>query len=222
MTTDSPPPYRHRILIVDDHPLYRDGLRRFIESQPDLMCCGQAEDGQSAKAAVANSRPDLVILDLRLRGEDGADLLRDLLQEQPGLRVLVLSQKDQAVHAEPLLRAGARGYIMKEEATEELLLAVRTVLLDDLYVGPRLSALVLNRFFHGKPGDGVADKLTKRELQIFQFLGSGQGTQEIARQLNLSVKTVEAHRENIKRKLGCADAAELVHAAHQWVQTTEG
>jgi DNA-binding NarL/FixJ family response regulator len=221
MTAETPAPPKHRILIVDDHPLFRDGLRRFIEAQPDLTCCGQADSRPTALAALAASRPDLVILDLRLRGEDGADLLGELLRQQPGLRVLILSQKDQAVHAEPLLRAGARGYIMKEEATEELLIAVRTVLLDNLYVGHRLSALVLHRFFRGTPGDGVAEKLTKRELQVFQFLGSGQGTQEIARQLNLSVKTVEAHRENIKRKLGCADAAELVHAAHQWVQATE-
>jgi len=221
MNIDPPQPQRHRILIVDDHPLYRDGLRRFIEAQPDLVCCGQAENSQTALAAVASRRPDLVILDLRLRGEDGADVLRDLLREQPGLRVLVLSQKDQAVHAEPLLRAGARGYIMKEEATEELLIAVRTVLLGDLYVGPQLSALVLNRFFRGKPGDGVADKLTKRELQIFQFLGSGQSTQEIARQLKLSVKTVEAHRENMKRKLGYTGAAELAQAAQQWVRNAE-
>src|SRR5262245_21477989 len=124
MSTESQPSTKHRIVIVDDHPLYREGLRRFIDSQPMLTCCAEADCARAAFEAVRQHHPDLVILDLRLHREDGSDLIKNLIAEQPGLRVLVLSQGDEAVHAEMVLRAGALGYIMKEEATEELLHAV--------------------------------------------------------------------------------------------------
>jgi DNA-binding NarL/FixJ family response regulator len=209
------------ILIADDHPLYREGLRRFIESQPNLTCCYEADSYLSTLENVRRCRPDLVILDLRLHRADGIELIKIFRSEQPQLRILVLSQGDETVHAELALRAGAQGYIMKEEATEELLNAIACVLRGELYVSRRLSALVLKRFFRGETDGSLAEKLTDREVQVFQFLGSGLTTQEIAQQLHLSVKTVESHRENVKRKLELRDAASLVQAAREWVGSSE-
>jgi len=212
---------KKRIFIVDDHPLYREGLRRFIDSQPNLTCCFEADSYKAAFDNVRQSAPDLVILDLRLQRSDGMELMKNLLTEMPQLRILVLSQGDETVHAELALRAGALGYIMKEEATDELLQAITTVLRGELYVSKRLSALVLKRFFRGDTSSTLAEKLSDRELQVFQFLGSGLSTQEIAQQLHLSVKTVETHRENIKHKLELRDAAGVVQAAREWVSGTE-
>jgi len=212
---------KHSILIVDDHPLYRQGLRRFIEAQPNLTCSDEADSCQSALEAVRCSAPELVILDLRLRREDGLELMRNLLAQNPALRFLVLSQGDETVHAEEVLRAGARGYIMKEEATEELLSAIKQVLQGELYVSRRLSAVLLKRFFRGGTRNDVSESLTDRELQVFQLMGSGMSLQEIARHLHLSIKTAETHRENIKHKLKVADAAAVVQAAREWVKAAE-
>jgi DNA-binding NarL/FixJ family response regulator len=212
---------KKRLLIVDDHPLYREGLRRFIDSQSNLTCCGEADSYQAGLDSLRRLSPDLVILDLRLQRADGLELMKSMLAEQPHLRVLVLSQGDETVHAELVLRAGALGYIMKEEATEELLNAINIVLRGEIYVSNRLSALVLKRFFRGDTSGNLAEKLSDREVQVFQFLGSGLTTQEIAHQLHLSVKTVETHRENIKHKLELRDAAAVVLAARQWVAGTD-
>lgn len=208
---------KKRLLIIDDHPLYREGLHRFIDSQPNLTCCGEADSYQAGLETVRQYHPDLVILDLRLQRADGVELMKSLLAEHPHLRILVLSQGDENVHAELVLRVGALGYIMKEEATDELLDAINTVVRGEIYVSKRLSALVLKRFFRGDSSENLAGKLSDRELQVFQFLGSGLTTQAIAEQLHLSVKTVETHRENIKHKLELRDAASVVHAARQWV-----
>jgi len=212
---------RKRILIVDDHPLYRDGLVRFIGGQVDLECCGEVDNRLALPGAVARFSPDLVLLDLRLRGEDMVDSIKDLTIQNPGLRILVLSQKDESFYAEPCLRAGARGYIMKEEATQELLNAIHCVLAGELYVSRRMTGIILKRFMSGKVGDGFVSKLSDREFQVFQFLGGGMTTHEIATQLNLSVKTVETHRENIKNKLSYRDSASLVEAAKEWVRASE-
>jgi DNA-binding NarL/FixJ family response regulator len=212
---------RHSIFIIDDHPLYRQGLRRFIEAQPNLSCCGEADSCQSAVEAVRRCDPELVILDLRLRREDGTELMRNLLVEKPSLRFLVLSQGDETVHAEQALRAGASGYIMKEEATEELLTAINQVLKGELYVSRRLSALVLKRFFRAAAHNEATEGLTDRELQVFQFLGGGMGVQEISQHLHLSAKTVETHRENIKHKLKLPDAAAVVKAARDWLNSVK-
>ena len=214
-------PSRHTILIIDDHPIYREGLRRFIEAQPNLSCCGEADSSQGAFEVVRCSNAELVILDLRLRREDGMELMRNLLVEKPSLRFLVLSQGDETVHAERALRAGASGYIMKEEATEELLTAINQVISGEIYVSRRLSALVLKRFFRGAAPNEVTEGLTDRELQVFQFLGGGMGVQEISKHLHLSTKTVEAHRENIKHKLQLPDAAAVVQAAYDWLNSVK-
>jgi len=222
MPTETQLPAKNRIVIVDDHPLYREGLRKFIDSQPTLTCCGEADSARTAFEVIRECHPELVILDLRLHREDGSELIKNFLAEQPSLRVLVLSQGDEAIHAEMVLRAGALGYIMKEEATDELLHAINTVLRGELYASRRLSALVLKRFFRGASGANLDEQLTDRELQVFQFLGSGLSVQEIALQLHLSVKTVETHRENIKHKLGLRDAAAVVQSAREWVEPAGG
>ncbi len=210
---------KQRILIVEDHPLYRDGLRRFIDHQPDLICCGEADSCQTGYEAAARLKPDLVLLDLRLRKEDGTELLRRLQAVRPGLPVLILSQREDTLHALPALRAGARGYIMKEEVTKELLTASRSVLQGNVYVNQRLHGTVFSKISGaGPPGVSPGDKLTDRELQLFHLFGNGLGNQQIADQLHLSVKTIEAHRENIKHKLGLPDAATVVRAAQDWLR----
>ena len=221
MGESKPTAARHRILIVDDHPLFRDGVTRFIDHQPDLICCGAADSIQAGREAAARLKPDLVLLDLRLRQEDGTELLKILQTVQPKLPVLVLSQRDDTLYALPCLRAGARGYIMKEEATDDLLTAIRCVLGGKLYVHPRLSGVLLSKFFaHDVDGAGPGAKLSGRELQIFQLVGSGRATQQIAEQLHLSTKTVETHRQNIKHKLGLPDAASLLRAAEDWLRAS--
>jgi DNA-binding NarL/FixJ family response regulator len=221
MGKPKPAAAKRRVLIVDDHPLYRDGLRRFLDLQPDLICCGEADTCRTGFDAAARLKPDLVLLDLRLHREDGTELLRNLQALQPELPVLVVSQREDTLHALPALRAGARGYIMKEEATGELLIAIRSVLNGKVYLSHRLSGLVMNKFCGGVvAGDGPSDKLSDRERQVFQLLGSGLGTQEIAHQLHLSPKTVETHRENIKHKLGLSNAASVVRAAEDWLRAS--
>lgn len=208
-----------RILIVDDHPLLREGLRGVINRQSDMICCGEAASVSEAQTAVANHQPDLVILDLRLKGGDGLELTKSWKSQYPGLRVLVLSQYDSPLYVERALRAGALGYVVKDQASEELLGAIRSVLAGEVYLAQEMASRLLHRFVGGKPRAAVAglEPLTDRELQVLQLLGSGRSTRETAAELKLSFKTVEAHRENIKRKLDLPGAAALIHYATQWV-----
>jgi DNA-binding NarL/FixJ family response regulator len=209
-----------RILVVDDHPMVRDGLIRLISQHGDLACCGEAGSVSEAITAVAAQSPDLVILDLRLKGGDGLDLIKSLLAQWPDLRILILSQYEAPLYAERALRAGALGYVVKEQAAEEILGAIRTVLAGDVYLTRGMAALLLHKFV-GAPkasGRGGAEQLTDRELHVLHLLGAGMSTREIAGELNLSFKTIETHRENIKRKLGLQNAAALIHYATQWAQ----
>jgi len=209
-----------RILLVDDHPMVLDGLRRLISQQKDLVCCGEASTPVEAQTAVVSYKPDLVILDLRLKGGDGLELIKSLRTIIPGLRILILSQYDAPLYVERALRAGALGYVVKEQAAEDVLRAIRTVLAGEVYLARGLAALLLHKFVGTDPkapGAGI-EQLTDRELHILQLLGSGLSTREIASELRLSFKTVESHRENIKHKLGIQGAAALVHYASQWAR----
>ncbi|MBI4660410.1 MAG: response regulator transcription factor [Verrucomicrobia bacterium] len=211
---------KQRILIVDDHPLLRAGLIQFIDRQKDMICCGEADGAASTQNAVLAYKPDLVLLDLRLRGEDGLELIKSLKSQHPKLLILVISQCDEMLYAERALRAGARGYIMKEEATEEVLFAIRAVLGGELYLSRKLAIRLVRKTIESRPlmpGPGV-ESLTDRELQVFQLLGSGLSTRQIAERLNLSFKTIETYRENIKHKLGLGGAADLVRYATRWVE----
>ena len=209
-----------RILVVDDHPLFREGLVQFINRQSDLVCCGEADSAASALQGVQAHKPDLMLLDLRLRHDSGLGLIKILRAKFPGVRILVISQQDETLHAERSLRAGAHGYVMKEEATEQVLTAIRMVLAGELYVSRRLSLAVLQRFLQRRPeiGEPGVGQLTDRELQIFQMLGTGLSTRQISSHLSLSPKTVESHRENIKHKLGLPGSLELVGYATEWAR----
>jgi DNA-binding NarL/FixJ family response regulator len=209
-----------RILVVDDHPLFRSGLVQLINRQEDLACQGEADSVSTAKELVRKFKPDLLALDLRLGHSDGLELIRFFKSHYPDLRILVLSQHDEVLYAERVLRAGAHGYLMKEEATEEVLAAIRTVLRGELYVSRKISVLVLRKSLRitSQAGDTGVESLSDRELQVFQMLGAGLGTKYIAEQLKLSAKTIETYREKIKQKLGLSDATQLISYATAWVR----
>jgi DNA-binding NarL/FixJ family response regulator len=208
------------ICMIEDHPLVREGVVQLINRQDDLTCCGDAEDIPGALLAIAARKPDLVLLDLRLKDGDGLELMNTLKSQYPGLRVLVLSQFDESYYAEKLLRAGARGYVMKEQASEEILNAIRTVLRGEIYLSRALAARLIHRFILAKPAaqHGDSPHLTGRELEVLRLLGSGMSTKEVAQELELSIKTIETYREHLKHKLGLADATELLRYAAQSVR----
>lgn len=214
---DSPAPPR-RVLLVDDHPIVRRGLRRLIESEPGIEVCGEAETVREARQSIRELRPDAVVVDISLRDGDGIELVTDLSAHHPSLPVLVLSMHDEAMYAERLLSAGARGYIMKQAAGAEFIGALRRVLAGGVWVSEAVGARMLRRL--APAGSGAADpieRLSNRELQVLQMIGRGLSTREMAHRLSLSVKTVESHRQRIKLKLGLATSAQLVQYASSWV-----
>lgn len=206
-----------KILVVDDHPMVRDGLIRLIDQQEDLVCCGEAATVAETHQAVETLKPDLVVLDLRLKGGDGLELIKSLKSGYSHLRILILSQYDAPIYVERAMRAGAMGYLIKEQAAEEVLKAIRTVLSGEVYLSRAMATVLLRKIVAPNPKNSQgAEPLTDRELHVFQLLGAGLSTREIATELNLSFKTVETHRENIKRKLNIRGASALVHAATEW------
>ena len=206
-----------KVFLVDDHPIVRQGLALFIEREPDLMVCGEAEDATSALQAIQESTPDFLILDISLDGRDGLDLLKTLRIRHPNLPVLVLSMHDESVYAERSLRAGANGYIMKHEAADKVITAIRRILGGDVYLSERLTKKMLQQFVNGSisPRDPLA-KLSDRELEVFRLIGAGHGTRQIADELHVSTKTVESYQAHIKEKLALRNARELVQHAVEW------
>jgi len=215
---------KSRIIVVEDHPVLLDGLRQLIGSQPDLACVGAADNTSDAKRVVEQSKPDLMVLDLRLKAGDALELIKSVRVEHPQLKMLVLSQYDEFIFAERALRAGAFGYIMKENATDEVLRAVRKVLAGELYFSERVAAAVLQRTLREKPSASRAgvEALSDREMQVFQLLGASYRTREIAEQFHLSRKTIETHCEKIKHKLNLHTAAELKEFARKWATENLG
>ena len=210
---------RARVLVVDDHPFFRSGVISWLERQPGLAPCGEAGTVFEARHAVETLRPDVVLMDLRLTEGDGLDLLRELMERHPGVRIIVLSQSDEDAFAHRALRAGARGYVMKSEATEVLLAAIQTVLRGGVHLSRRAAARLTQNLFPDRAGsDSDLARLSDRELQVFQMLGAGSGVNEIAAALKISPKTVETHRERLKAKLGVLDAAALLRLATIWVE----
>ena len=207
-----------QILVVEDHPLVCAGLMELIRNQTDLTCCGTADTTGVARSLVEQCQPDLMLLDLRLKSGDALDLIKSMRIEHPEVKVLVLSQYDELIFAERALRAGASGYIMKENATDEVLRAVRKVLTGDLYFSERVAAAVVQRTLRERPaGSGIGiESLSDREMQVFQLLGASCSAREIAEQFHLSRKTVDTHCENIKHKLNLQSAAELKQFARKW------
>ena len=212
---------RKRIFIVDDHPMMRQGLAQLIGAETDMAICGEAENAESALDNIGTLRPDLVLADISLPGKNGLELIKDFQAVQPGLPVLVISMHDESLYAERVLRAGGRGYIMKQEGGKKLMLAIRQVLAGKIYVSEKMSADILEIFSGRRAGTegSPVEKLTDREFEVFQFIGQGKGTRNIAEKLHLSVKTVEAHRANIKAKLKLKSASELVRFAVRWSES---
>jgi DNA-binding NarL/FixJ family response regulator len=220
MTTRAPNAagIKRRVLVVDDHPIVRQGLALMIDQEPDLEVCGEAEEAASALAAIAATRPDIVLLDISLPGPDGIDLLKAIRAGDAHLPVLVLSMHDESVYAERALRAGANGYIMKQEATENVLVALRRILRREMYVSDRIASTMLRQLASGagKPEQAPIARLSDRELEVFRLIGEGYGTRRIAEALGLSVKTVESYQAHIKDKLALHGSRDLVQRAIEW------
>lgn len=215
---------KSRVFLVDDHPVVCHGITQLIEREPDLMVCGQRGDGTGVVPAIKASEPDIVVIDLALRRGSGFSLIKDLHALSPQLPVLVLTVSDELLYAERVLRAGAKGYLMKQEALKNVLVAIRRVLSGEVYLSDRMQ----RRMFEAKGSAGrkadapLVERLSDRELEIFGLIGTGSMTRRIAKDLGLSVSTVESHRARIKEKLGLRDGAELVRSAVKWVEEQRG
>lgn len=215
---------RTRILLVDDHAVVRFGIAQLINKQNDMVVCGEEEDASNALSAIEKLRPNLVIADISLKDSSGLELMRNIKAQYKGLPVLVVSAHDESVYAEVAFRAGALGYLMKQEALDKVITAVRRVLSGNIYVSEALAARMLQQQISGKkdinqsPVEGLSD----RELEVFQLIGQWKKTSDIAQELHLSVKTIEYYREQIKRKLNLKNSAELTQHATAWVQRGAG
>jgi DNA-binding NarL/FixJ family response regulator len=218
LKTQSPAAAKRRILVVDDHPIVRQGLALMLNREADLVVCGEAEDANGAMLVMTSAHPDVLILDISLNGPDGLDLLKTIRTTHPTLPVLILSMHDESIYAERALRAGANGYIMKQEATEKVLVAVRRILNGEIYVSDRVANKLLKHYITGSGtlrNSSIAD-LSDRELEVFRLIGEGHSTRQIAEELHISVKTVESYQAHIKEKLSLRSARELMQHAIQW------
>jgi len=212
-----------RVFVVDDHPIVRQGLSQLINREPDLMVCGEAEDARTALNALEPLRPDILIVDVSLDGPDGIELLKTIRARDSKLPVLMLSMHDETLYAERALRAGANGYIMKQEATDRMLTAIRQIRAGAVYVSDRMAQKMVQQYIGGSGASNRSsiDELTDRELEVFRLIGQGHGTRQIADELHLSVKTVESYYAHIKEKLSLKNARELVQHAVQWAGSQE-
>jgi DNA-binding NarL/FixJ family response regulator len=215
-------PRRRKVLIVDDHPIVRQGLRLMIDLEPDLVVCGEAQSEREARSAIREMQPDVVVVDISLAQGDGLELVRDAHAQHPELPMLVLSMHDELIYAERMLAAGASGYIMKHAASDQLLVALRKVLAGGIYLSEELEKSHA-RLRTGGDGEGTAggssdpiERLSNRELQVLSLIGRGMSSREAAEGLGLSVKTVESHRQGLKRKLNLATNAQLLQYAINW------
>lgn len=219
-SVSKPSTQRKRILLVDDHPLFREGLANWINSEPDLEVCGQVETAAQALEAISTLKPDLMIADITLPGRDGLDLIKDVRAHDPDLPILVLSVHDESLYAGRVLRAGARGYIMKRSGGEKVIQFIRQVLQGSMALSANMATLLIEEY-SGRPSRGKQSPLmplTDREFEIFKLLGEAKSNNEIATQLNLSPKTVETHRVNIRNKLKLKSSMELIRYAIKFVE----
>jgi DNA-binding NarL/FixJ family response regulator len=214
----------NRILIVDDHPLFREGLRQLINHEPDLKVCGEFPDAESAREGVAELKPDLAIVDISLGGANGIDLIKSLKADHEELPVLVVSMHDESLYAERALRAGALGYVMKHEPAKTVKLAIRKALKGEVFLSERMSSSMLSRVVRGKnePAASPIDTLSDRELEVFQMLGQGKSVRQIAEDLGLSIPTINSFRNRIKEKLHLKSSTEVMLHAIQWLRDGVG
>ena len=215
---------KSKVLLVDDHPIVRQGLALLIDREADLSVCGEAEGAHTAFHAIEALKPDIVVLDISLSGPDGLDVLKEIRAKTAALPVLILSMHDESIYAERAMRAGANGYIMKQEATEKVLVAIRRILQGDVYLSDRLTTTMLQQFVRGTVPSKSSPlvNLTDRELEVFRLIGEGHGTRRIADELHLSVKTIESYQAHIKEKLALRNARELVQHAIEWTVNVNG
>ena len=210
------------IFLVDDHPLVREWLTNLINQQPDLTVCGEAETGPQARQSILARKPDVAIVDISLKDSSGIELIKDLKQSLPGVAVLVLSMHEEPHYAERAMRAGARGYIVKRETTRKVILAIRQVLAGEIYLTEEIAKALATQYVVGKgvSKESPIEQLSDRELEVFELLGQGRGTRQIAEVLRVSVKTVQAYCARIKEKLNLASATELLREAVRWYEST--
>lgn len=208
-----------RVLLIDDHPILRRGLAQLINQEADLVVCGEVEEAPKAFTAVSTLNPDVAVIDISLKSGNGIELTKNIKARYPELPILVLSMHDECLYAERALRAGSLGYIMKEEAIEQVLVAIRRVLTGEIFLSDKMQAKMLQKLANGrtKVAASPIEHLTDRELEVFRLIGEGHSTRQIAEELHLSVRTVEAYREYIKDKLSLKNSTELVQHAFHWV-----
>lgn len=214
---------RKRILIVDDHPVMREGLTTVINEEADLIVCGQASNASQAITAADSLNPDAAIVDISLEGRSGIELIKDLKARHPKLPIMALSMHDEALYAERALRAGARGYVMKREATKDVIEALRRVLNGSYHVSEQMANRLVRQIASpgNHPADSPVELLSDRELEVFQLIGRGRATREIADTLHLSMKTISCYRQNIKAKLNLASTTEVTHVAIHWAKANQ-
>jgi DNA-binding NarL/FixJ family response regulator len=212
-------PEQKKVLVVDDHPVFRAGLIGLVNREPDLTVCGEADDAAQAFAAIERLQPDLVLMDMGLPDKSGLELLKDVRSAFPEQKVLIISMHDEALYAERVLRAGGRGYIMKQQGPDKMVESIRKVLQGGISVSDRISAQILDNLSASRSKTKAAPtaKLTDREFEVLRLIGQGREPHEIARHLHLSIKTVDTHRGHIKTKLGLKNGTELIHYATRWV-----
>jgi DNA-binding NarL/FixJ family response regulator len=210
-------PLKHRVLLVEDHPLFREQLAHLIDKEPDMIVSGQTDNTSDALRTLETEPPDIVIVDLTLKGPSGLELIKDLKARRIEIPVLVLSMHDELLYAERVLKAGARGYITKNEASREVMSAIRKVMGGEIYVTPRISRRILESLATGPERKNGVSLLTDRELEIFELIGRGRTTREISHSLHLGVSTIDTHRARIKTKLRLENASQLAHEAIRWV-----
>jgi DNA-binding NarL/FixJ family response regulator len=217
----SPSQRKGRLLLVEDHPVTREGLAQLLNQQPDLQVCGQAGTAPEALTATDALKPDLVLVDIALGGTSGIELIKDLASRYATLPILVLSTHDELLYAERSLRAGAKGYVMKHAPTERVMAAIRQVLRGGVYLSEQMQNRLFQKVVRGiaVPQASEIDRLSDRELEVFELIGEGCSTAQIAASLHLSVSTVETHRAHIKEKLKLESGTELVRRAVEWVES---
>jgi DNA-binding NarL/FixJ family response regulator len=210
------------IFVVDDHPIVRDGIEKIIEEESDLEIIGEAKDGISALTKIGQLRPDLLIVDISLKDTNGLELIKDIKVQFSNLPILVFSMHDESVYAERVLRAGANGYLMKDQASEYLVIAIRNILDGKIYADDKFKAKIINRLIRNRKNNELSpvERLSDRELEVFLSIGTGYGTREIAEKLHLSIKTIETYRAHLKEKLGLKTAAELLRYSIQWINSS--
>lgn len=212
-----------RLLVVDDHPVFRHGICQYLSQFSEVVVCGEASNAQEALEAMRLHKPEVALLDVSMPGTNGIEVAKDMLAEQPALSILMISMHDESLYALRALRAGAKGYVMKQQVMENILVALRKVIGGGIYVSPQLTEKLIFKAIQGSEGDlgSPVDKLSDRELEVLQLFGRGMTTREIADELHRSVKTIETHRMHLKEKLGFREADELMKFAVEWVEVAE-